>query len=279
MGCVRVGVDGGVVVSFRYYEAPNYWDPAPGDPPGVFLAGGISDCPRWHDHAVHVLRESGVPMVVLNPNRRDFPIGNPDEGWAQVQWEQHHLHLPGVITMMWFPEPLEPGVVQPIAQFEFGQAIGGKRRLVVGAGPGYPRQRDVHWMMRYNRPDLLVHDSLCGLLDAVIVQVELSQPVGEAEPHRVVACRPPELAVMVDDVRVEVQDPHQLMPRIDLVVREKRAEQGEPVVRVLAGVPAYQPVPPALIQNSSVHQVALATVSVKRMQWVIQDCDITQIAG
>lgn len=171
MGCVRVGLVGGVV-SFRYFEAPDPYEPQEGDPPAVFLAGGISGCPDWHSHAVHVLRDSGVPMVVLNPARKNFPITDPNAGWEQVSWEQHHLHLPGLITLMWFPRPHLPVTVQPIAQFEFGQASDKPdRTLVIGADPDYPRQLDVHHMMRWNRPDETVHATLDDVLTCVIGEV------------------------------------------------------------------------------------------------------------
>lgn len=159
------------MIDFRYYEAPTDYDIHSEDPPAVFLAGGITGCPRWHDHAVETLRASGVPMVVLNPNRENFPIHDPDAGWEQVRWEQHHLHLPGVITMMWFPASDAAVTTQPIAQFEFGQAIGAGRRLVVGADPGYPRARDVELMMRWNRPGGELHFSLDGLLAATVREV------------------------------------------------------------------------------------------------------------
>lgn len=153
-----------------YVEAPNYYEPIAGET-AVFLAGGITGCPRWHDDAAYRLMTADVPVVVLNPNRENFPIHDPEAGWEQVQWEQHHLHLPNVITMMWFP-PCDAAVTtQPIAQFELGQALGEGRWLLVGADPGYPRKRDVHLMLRYNRPDLTVHDSLDALLDATIAAV------------------------------------------------------------------------------------------------------------
>ncbi len=159
------------MADFRYYEAPNYWDPQPSDPPGVFLAGGITGCPRWHDEAIRVLSGCGESMVVLNPNRREFPIHDPDAGLEQVTWEQHHLHLPQTITMMWFPASDPAVTTQPIAQFELGQALGERRALLVGADPGYPRSRDVHLMIGINRPGMTVHTSLPDLLGAVVGMV------------------------------------------------------------------------------------------------------------
>lgn len=152
----------------RYVEAPDYYRPRAGDPPAVFLAGGITGVERWHDHAVSVLAGAVPPVVVLNPNRADFPIHDPGSGWEQVSWEQHHLHLPDVVTMFWFPASDPRVTTQPIAMFELGQALGEGRPVVVGAHPGYPRQADIHLLCRLARPDLTVHTDLDDALAAAL---------------------------------------------------------------------------------------------------------------
>ncbi|UBU17419.1 nucleoside 2-deoxyribosyltransferase domain-containing protein [Nonomuraea gerenzanensis] len=146
-----------------YYEAPDYYSPAAGDPPAVFLAGGITGVADWQREAARVLGRCGA--VVLNPRRRDFPMGDPDAAPAQIAWEHHHLHLPGVLTMFWFP----PGdSTQPIALLELGAALDNPARAIVaGADPGYPRVADVRWQTRLARPDEIVHDTLAGTLAAV----------------------------------------------------------------------------------------------------------------
>ncbi|WP_370973845.1 nucleoside 2-deoxyribosyltransferase domain-containing protein [Amycolatopsis sp. cg9] len=151
-----------------YFEAPNYYLPQPGDAPAVFLAGGITGCPRWHDHAAAVLAAAPEPVVVLNPNRADFPIHDPAAGWEQVSWEQHHLHLAETTTLFWFPA-CDPAVtVQPIAMYELGQALGEGRRIVVGADPGYPRVADVRMLCQLAQPGLPVHSTLDDTLAAVL---------------------------------------------------------------------------------------------------------------
>ncbi|MFE9736126.1 nucleoside 2-deoxyribosyltransferase domain-containing protein [Streptomyces sp. NPDC005863] len=155
-------------MSGLYFEAPDYYRPQPDAPPAVFLAGGITGVERWHDHAVEVLQAAGQPLVVLNPNRQDFPIGDPSAGWEQVSWEQHHLHLPGVVTLFWFPASDRAVTTQPIAMFELGQALGEGRRIVVGAHPDYPRQADVDMLCRLNRPGLVVLSDLDDVLQAVV---------------------------------------------------------------------------------------------------------------
>ncbi len=170
---------------FRYFEAPTYYRPAAGDPPAVFLAGGITGCPRWHDDAIDLLHATGVPMVVLNPNRRNFPIHDPAAGREQVWWEQDHLLLPQTITMMWFPASDRTVTTQPIATFELGQCLNpatlaAGRRVVVGADPGYQRAADVELMMAYHRPDDPVYSTLEGLVAATAAVVRAA---GSAPTH------------------------------------------------------------------------------------------------
>ncbi|MGW0811202.1 nucleoside 2-deoxyribosyltransferase domain-containing protein [Nonomuraea sp. NPDC002799] len=145
-----------------YYEAPDYYVPAPGDPPAVFLAGGITGVEDWQRRAASALRGAGV--IVLNPRRRRFPIDDPAQTPIQIAWEHHHLHLPQVLTLFWFP----PGdSVQPIALLELGAALDDPaRRLAVGAHPGYRRVEDVRWQARLARPGEVVHATLDGTLEA-----------------------------------------------------------------------------------------------------------------
>lgn len=154
-----------------YFEAPDYYRPQPVDGPAVFLAGGITGAERWHDRAVAVLHAAPTPVVVLNPNRAAFPIDDPGAAWEQVSWEQHHLHLPSVLTLFWFPA-CDPAVTtQPIAMFELGQALGEGRRIVVGADPGYPREPDVHMLCQLAHPGLPVYSDLGDVLAATLEHV------------------------------------------------------------------------------------------------------------
>lgn len=153
-----------------YFEAPTYYRPQPADPPAVFLAGGITGVERWHDHAVEVLQTAAEPLVVINPNRVRFPIDDPGAAWEQVSWEQHHLHLPTVMSLFWFPA-CDPAVTtQPIAMFELGQALGEGRRIVVGAHPDVPRAPDVHMLCQLARPGQVVFSDLDHVLQAVLSQ-------------------------------------------------------------------------------------------------------------
>ncbi|MEU4520005.1 nucleoside 2-deoxyribosyltransferase domain-containing protein [Amycolatopsis sp. NPDC058278] len=152
----------------RYVEAPTYHRPRPGDPPSVFLAGGITAVAEpWHEHAVRTLLGAPRPLIVFNPCRADFPIHDPGAAFEQVSWEQHHLRLAG-LTLFWFPRSDAAKTTQPIALFELGQALGEGRRIVVGADPGYPREHDVHLQCRINRPGMPVWSTVDDTLTAAI---------------------------------------------------------------------------------------------------------------
>jgi hypothetical protein len=154
-----------------YFEAPIYYRPQRYDPPSVFLAGGIVGvAEHWHARAVAVLQAASNPLVILNPNRRTFPIDDLGAAFSQVSWEQHHLHLADV-TAFWFAASDCTVTTQPIAMFELGQALGEGRRLVVGASPAYPREPDVHMLCQLARPGLPVFSDLDDVVAQVLVQV------------------------------------------------------------------------------------------------------------
>lgn len=130
--------------TFRYIEAPRVYRPAPGDPPAVFLAGGIPHVEDWHPDAVTLLDVARVPMVVLCPRREEFPVDDPRAGADQVAWEHRHLHI-ATVTLFWFaapdPHAVIPAefVVQPTTLVELGVALGEGRSIAVGAAASYPR--------------------------------------------------------------------------------------------------------------------------------------------
>ncbi|MFE9566591.1 nucleoside 2-deoxyribosyltransferase domain-containing protein [Streptomyces sp. NPDC006487] len=143
-------------------EAPAVHRPAPGDPPSVFLAGGITHCPPWQSRAAAALAE----FVVLNPRRTDFDVSDPSQTDVQIAWEYRHLQLAD-LTLFWFPACDALLTVQPITLYELGAAAATPgRRLVVGADPGYPRRADVVTQLSLARPDLRVHATLPETLAA-----------------------------------------------------------------------------------------------------------------
>jgi hypothetical protein len=156
-----------------YFEAPTYYRPQRCDAPAVFLAGGITGvAERWHARAIEVLT-GATPVVILNPHRASFPIGDPSASWEQVSWEQHHLHL-AAVTLFWFPACDASVTTQPIAMFELGQALGEGRLIAAGAHPDYPREADVHMLCQLARPGMPVYSSLDDVLAVTVAMIEAS---------------------------------------------------------------------------------------------------------
>lgn len=141
--------------------------PAPGDPPSVFLAGGITHCPHWQPQAARALAE----FVVLNPRRTDFDLSDPAQTDVQIAWEHRHLWLADV-TLFWFPACDAALTVQPITLYELGAAAATPgRRLVVGADRGYPRRADVVTQLALARPGLPVHRTLPETVAAALAEL------------------------------------------------------------------------------------------------------------
>ena len=167
-------------MSIDYIESPDYRHRARHvmglNRPAVFLAGGITGCPRWHDDALALLRSFGTPLTVLNPNRENFPIHDPRAGREQVWWEQDHLLMPTTVTLMWYPKSDPSVTTQPIALFELGQILNPAtlatgRRFVIGADPGYPRRRDVELMMDYHVPSQPLYSTLAETVSAAVAEL------------------------------------------------------------------------------------------------------------
>jgi hypothetical protein len=142
----------------QYVEALNEYEPGP--LAAVFLAGGISGCPDWQREAVALLREERV--VLLNPRRAAFPIGDPEAGPKQIEWEHRHLRKANAV-LFWFPRE----TLCPIALYELGAWSMPAKPLFVGAHSDYPRRLDVEVQTRLARPDVRVVDNLTDLAERV----------------------------------------------------------------------------------------------------------------
>jgi hypothetical protein len=67
------------------------------------------------------------------------------------------------MIVFWFPGG---GSVQPISLYELGFHAAGRKRLAVGADPGYTRRFDVVQQLSHARPGLAVHSTLPATLAA-----------------------------------------------------------------------------------------------------------------
>ena len=109
----------------------------------MFLAGGITGCEDWQPRLVTLLDDASTGefrnLVVFNPRRENFPIGDPTAAEAQIQWEYEHLSVADMVSF-WFAGG---DSLQPITMLEFGRWTGQKKPIVVGCDPTYKRRQDV----------------------------------------------------------------------------------------------------------------------------------------
>jgi hypothetical protein len=114
----------------------------------VFLAGGIVGCEEWQSKAIELLQ--AIPnlgeIIVYNPNRQDFPFGDPNAERAQIEWEFTMLDRAHVFSA-WFSA--SPTSDQPILMYEVGRHVALREHekqshlLAIGVEPGYRREKDV----------------------------------------------------------------------------------------------------------------------------------------
>jgi hypothetical protein len=144
--------------AMTYVEALAEYD---GPGPSLFLAGGISGTFDWQ--ADIVARLSDLPLVILNPRRKNFPIGDPSAAPAQIEWEFRYLRR-ATAVLFWFP----PETLCPIALYELGgRALVREQPLFVGTHPDYARRLDVDVQLKLARPEVTVASDLGTLASQV----------------------------------------------------------------------------------------------------------------
>ena len=108
----------------------------------IFLAGGITNCPWWQNEIIEMLK--GCVGTILNPRRKDFPIGDPNASLEQITWEFNALEKADIFSM-WFSNAESD---QPICMYELGRHIALREdkmgTVVIGVEPGYRREQDVY---------------------------------------------------------------------------------------------------------------------------------------
>ena len=139
----------------KYVEAPEEFE---GEDLTVFLAGGISNCPDWQQDFVEMLKDTD--LVLFNPRRANFPMGNRKEGIKQIEWEADYLEKADII-IFWFPKE----TICPIVLFELGSWSMTDKKIFVGCHDDYPRIFDVQVQMAIRRPDVDVVYNLDVLAD------------------------------------------------------------------------------------------------------------------
>lgn len=142
----------------NYVEAPDEYD---GPGPSLFLAGGITGTFDWQ--ADIAARLADLPLVLLNPRRRNFPMDDPSAARGQIEWEYRHLRR-ATAVLFWFP----PETLCPIALFELGaRTLAPHQPLFVGTHPDYQRRLDVEIQLSLARPEVTVATTPAGLADRV----------------------------------------------------------------------------------------------------------------
>ena len=134
-----------------YIEAVEQLGPIRGK--SVFLAGGITGCPGWQQEMRSLLQDTD--LVLLNPRRAHFPIGDPSAAKEQIAWEWNHLrHANGIL--FWFPCE----TLCPITLYELGAWSMTSKPIFVGVHPDYKRRQDVEIQTQLSRPNVVITYSL-----------------------------------------------------------------------------------------------------------------------
>lgn len=127
----------------------------------IFFAGGITNCPDWQQELVKLLKD--VNIDILNPRRKDFPIGDPNAANEQIAWEFRHFEKANMISF-WFSR----GSLNPIVLFELGKWLVQKeKRIFIGIDPGYIRTQDVVIQTELERDNIEIVDSLEDLANQI----------------------------------------------------------------------------------------------------------------
>lgn len=123
---------------------------------GLFIAGGITDCPDWQARLVLMLDQTNC--TIFNPRRKDFPIHDPTAAQTQIEWEHEYLHR-AVAISFWFPWE----TLNPIVLYELGAWSMTDKPIFVGVHPEYKRRQDVEIQTKLARPDVEVTYSITDL--------------------------------------------------------------------------------------------------------------------
>jgi len=102
-------------------------------------------------------------LTLLNPRRKNFPIGDPNAAFEQIQWEHRQLRAADAI-LFWFPWE----TVCPIVLYELGAWSMTTKPIFVGVHPNYRRRQDVQLQTGFVRNRVEIVYSLGNLAQQVI---------------------------------------------------------------------------------------------------------------
>ena len=127
----------------RVIESPSTLKYETSDIP-IFLAGGITGCPDWQGELIEMLSDQDDSVILVNPRRADFPMGDPDAGRIQIKWEFDMLHICPVFSMWFCSETIQPICLYELGRYVARWELGEKPRwITIGVDPDYERKFDV----------------------------------------------------------------------------------------------------------------------------------------
>jgi len=134
----------------------------------LFLAGGISNCPRWQDDICErLLKEKrfdqySMDIIIFNPRCKSIPEEEP-----QIKWEHDKLKKSNIISF-WFSE----GSLNPITLFEYGSHLKSKKSdLVVGCHMNYQRRNNVIIQTKLEIPQFRIVDTLDDFYQNIVMSI------------------------------------------------------------------------------------------------------------
>lgn len=144
----------------------------------VFLAGGITNCPNWQKDVIDELARycdyKDNKLVVFNPRRDNFPIGDASAARAQIEWEFNCLEKADIFSMFFSSGDSD----QPICMYELGRNIARmqtrfptdwNKRIIISSAHDYKRINDVRIQVRLaTNDDILVLNTLHDGNDSIL---------------------------------------------------------------------------------------------------------------
>jgi len=134
----------------------------------LFLGGGISGCPDWHQDIRQQLHTRCPDLFIVNPKRLQFDITDKNATPIQINWEFKKLRECSAI-MFYFPKE----TLCPITLLELGSwMILSKQtgtKLFVQAHPEYGRVLDVQIQTKLANDsiDVIVSDNFDKLVEQI----------------------------------------------------------------------------------------------------------------
>jgi hypothetical protein len=127
----------------------------------LFLAGGISNCAKWQDELVDMLKDENI--ILLNPRREFYDIKIKDLDEKQIKWEFKHMNKANAISF-WFPKETDC----PITLYELGTWTKNNKKIFIGIDPNYSRKKDVIIQTNLRRPEINIVYSMEELSKQII---------------------------------------------------------------------------------------------------------------